>query len=592
MPTVAAHRRWGLILAGLTGAACSLALDFDEDVPCTTDDECQYSNGQGTCEQGFCVPPGGAGTEGDSTADDDDDDDDSVSATDTMTSPTEADSTMGDSESTGTPVACTVNSECEMDQRCALNGTCVDLLTAECQIVQWPDDRDNAVFVGSIMPTSPPFDNLVLPLQNAVQLAIDDFNEETTLQGDRSVAWVGCDDSAGAAASVTAANHLVEDVGVAAIVGPIFSENVLDVSEVTIAEGVFMISPTATATSITDLDDMDLVWRTIPSDVYQSNAVVDRMVELDNGAGEVTSLLVLAKDDAYGNGVLGAILDPLETALPMADIYTDTYPNPTDFASQAELQAAYGAVLAGAASDAAAPYSHVLFVGTSEIQVLLYGYLGIQELFDPPDVMMPLFTVTHGAVPELERFINDIGVIPGTDPLVPVKPLLEANLQGTSPIVLNPVNFQAFSIRYRIAFNDEEPLTSSALSYDATLSTLFAMCTVAAEDEVTGGAIAEAMPRLADGGGTSISFSGSDISFISDARNVLAVPDGSVDLQGVSGELEWNLETGDVRAGVWGWSICDDSGDGSMPEALFTRIYDLDPDPATTGTWSDLQPCP
>src|SRR5690349_11466569 len=118
MPTAAAHRRWGLILAGLSGAACSLALDFDEDIPCAADDECQYSNGQGTCEQGFCVPPGGAGTESNDSTSADDDDDDSMSVTESMTSPTEADSTMGDSESTGTPVACEMNSECEMDQRC------------------------------------------------------------------------------------------------------------------------------------------------------------------------------------------------------------------------------------------------------------------------------------------------------------------------------------------------------------------------------------------------------------------------------------------------------------------------------------------
>jgi len=584
-----APRAWGLLVATLSGAACSLALDFDEDIPCSVDDECMYATGQGTCEDGFCRPPGSASTDTEDTIADDSATSDTPTTGDPTTDP---DTTDTDPDTTTGPQGCAMNSECEMDQRCAVNGVCVDLLTAECQNVRWPDDRDNVVFIGSIMPTSPPFDNLITPLQNAVQLAVDDFNDETALQGDRGIAWVGCDDSAGAASSVNAANHLIDNVGVPAIIGPIFSENMLDVSDVTIGEGVFLMSPTATANSITDLDDMDLVWRTIPPDVYQANALVDRMIELDSGAGQVTSLLVLAKDDAYGNGILAAILSPLEDALPMTDIYTNTYPNPTDFASQAELQAAYGAVLAGAASATAAPYSHVIFVGTSEIQVLLYGYLGTQELFDPPGVMMPLFTVTHGAVPEMERFITDIGVIPDTDPLVPVKPLLEANLQGTSPIVLNPTNFGAFSIRYRIAFNDQEPLTSSALSYDATLAALFAMCTVPAEDAVSGAAIASAMSRLADPDGASISFSGSDISFISDARNVLVVPAGSVDLEGVSGELEWDLATGDVRAGVWGWSLCDETVDASMPEALFTRLYDLNPAPATDGTWSDLQPCP
>jgi hypothetical protein len=339
--------------------------------------------------------------------------------------------------------------------------------------------------------------------------------------------------------------------------------------------------------SIPALNDDDLVWRTIPGDVYQSNALVDRMLDLD-ATDPITQVLILAKDDAYGNGILTAILPDLEAALGADLVEFDTYPNPTDFDSMDQLVAAYGAVLAGVAG--LGPYSHVIFVGTSEIQILLYAYLGV--VWNPMTEPMPLFTVTHGAVPELERFINEIGPATGTDMLVPLKPLIESNLQGTSPIVLNPANFNAFSLRYRIAFMDEEPLTSAALSYDAALAAIFAMCTVDPDTAVTGAAIAEAMPRLVDAGGTDVSFSGSDISFISAARNALVVDGGSVDLQGVSGELQWDLATGDVREGVWGWDVCDTTMDGSMPNALFTRIYTLDAEPATTGTWSVLQPCP
>jgi hypothetical protein len=238
-------------------------------------------------------------------------------------------------------------------------------------------------------------------------------------------------------------------------------------------------------------------------------------------------------------------------------------------------------VLAGIAADA--PFSHVIFVGTSEIQVLLYSYLG--QIWDPGMDPLPVFTVSHGAVPELERFINEIGATAATEPLVPLKPLIEDNLDGTSPVVLNPDNFEAFSLRYRIRFDGVEPLTAAALSYDATLATLFAACTVPADTDVTGAAIAAAMPQLVDAGGTTVSFSGEDIGFISQARNALVVEGGSVDLQGVSGELQWDLETGDVRAGVWGWDILDNTPDGSMPESLPTRLYTLNPEPATDGVW-------
>jgi branched-chain amino acid transport system substrate-binding protein len=591
--STAAHRRWGLLAAGLVGAACSLALDFGEDIPCSVDADCMYASGQGTCEEGICQPPGTATADTDDTSADDDNGSNDTPSSDTSPT-TDPDTGTDPTETTSTPTECTLNSECEDDQRCAPNGICVDLLTAECHNVRWPDSgRDNVVFLGSIMPTGEPFTALVQPLENAVQLAVDDFNETTGLQGDRDIAWVRCNDAGGTATSVAAAEHLVGTVRVPAIVGPIFSESVLAVSDVTIPEGVFLISPTASAEAITTLDDDNLVWRTIPSDVYQINALNDRLVDLDAGAGDVSSVLVLAKDDAYGNGILPDVVAAIQTELPGAELYSATYPNPTTFATMEDLLMAYGSVLAGAAADPAADpyYSHVVFIGTSEIQALLYAFLGV--VWQPTEGdPMPLFTVTHGAVPEMERFINEIGEDKTTEPLVPLKPLIEANLQGTSPIVLNQENFFAFTIRYNIAFNGQEPLSSSALSYDATLATLFAACTVAADDDVSGAAIAAAMPRLFDPDGDLISFSGADISFIEDARNALVVDGGSVDLQGVSGELQWDAETGDVRANVWGWVICDPTPDGTAPSANPAREYMLDDEPATDGMWVDYpDPC-
>lgn len=603
------HAACGLVLGAV---GCSLALELDDKIKCSADSDCPYSNGPGTCNaDGFCQQPG----LGETTTGNVDDttsgmtNPTSTSATTTTTdattttTPADTSSGSGDDTTTGS-VGCVFNSECESDQRCGPDGTCLELLSAECQILEWPADGevDNVVFVGSIMPTGAPFTNLVQPLENATQLAIEDFNQESELQGDRKIAWVGCDDSAGGDAAVNAANHLVTNVGVPAIIGPIFSESVLDVAnDVTIDSGTFLMAPAATAMSIANLDDDDLVWRTIAGDVYQANALVDRLIDLDGGldpdglggvaAAAVTNLLILAKDDAYGNGILNDILPDLQAALPAAEIYSATYPDPTSFASQDELLASYGMVLAGAAADAANNpyYSHVVFIGTSEIQALLYSYLAAvwDGMGGDP---MPLFTVTHGAVPELERFIDEIGPTPGTEPLEPLKPMIELRLQGTTPVVLNPENFDAFSIRYQIRFNDQEPLTSSALSYDATMATLFSMCTIAADDPVTGAAIAAGMPRLVDADGEFISFSGIDLMFIVDARNALATGDGSVDLQGVSGELQWDVATGDIRADVWGWDINDASEppDGSMPNPVPTRIYLLNPEPATDGAWIDI----
>jgi len=571
-----------VFVALLAGSACSLALDYSDQIPCDVDSDCIYAAGMGTCEDDVCRPPGGASSDTEATTGDDDPtltSDPTMTSADPTTSP---DSSGSESGSETGPVGCTLHSDCSNDQRCSDEGVCTSLLSTECQILHWPNsgERDNVVFLGSIMPTSPPFDALIEDLQNAVQLGVEDFNEQTALQGDREVVWVGCDDSTGATAAAAAMEHLVGTVGVPAVIGPIFSEHVLAIADTAVTNEVFMITPTASAMSIAQLDDQDLVWRTIPGDVYQGNALVDRMIELDGGGGDVSNLLVLAKDDAYGNELLTQILPELETEFGMVNVVADTYPNPVGL-TQEQILSMYGTVLAGVAADA--PFSHVIFIGTSEIQVLLYSYLG--QIWDPMMDPLPVFTVSHGAVPELERFINEIGATAATEPLVPLKPMIEDNLDGTSPVVLNPDNFDAFSLRYRIRFDGVEPLTAAALSYDATLATLFAACTVPADQPIGGAAIAAAMPRLVDGAGTDVSFSGEDISFISQARNALVVDGGSVDLQGVSGELQWDLETGDVRAGVWGWDIIDMTPDGSMPSALPTRLYTLNAEPATDGSW-------
>ncbi len=497
-------------------------------------------------------------------------------------------STSGSSSSGSSDASlpqCVANSECGADQRCSSLGECVELLSPECPDVIWPRDRDHVVFVGSVLPTGAPFSDVTQPHENSVQLALEDFSSVTTLQGDRGVAWVRCDDTPGLEATSNATQHLVEAVEAVAIIGPFSSEAVASAAEHTVPAGTFVITPTASAMNTAELDDNDLVWRTIPGDIYQSRALVDRFRDLDQ-AGGVDNLLILAKEDAYGGGILAEILDDLEADLPA--VTAATYENPTHFQSQEEMLTSYGVVLAGISGDG--PFTHVLIVGDSEAQVLLYMYLG--NLWDGIPGNIPLFTVTHGAVPELERIINDIGPGNGTEALVPAKSLIEANLQGTSPVALNPVHFSAFGIRYRIRFNDEEPTIAAALSYDATLAALFAMCTIPGDEPVSGAAIAAGMPRLVDSGGTFVSFSGSDLSFITDARNALVVDGGSVDLQGVSGELHWELETGDVRADVWGWDITDMSGDGSDPIAAPSRVYCLAPEPATDGTWEGPEAAP
>lgn len=612
-PSVSTRFVWrpalSLALGLPLGAACSLALDLDSNTPCSSDSECMYTNGQGSCVDGFCQPPGSGQdtTDGETTNGPGpltDPDSTTVSLDSSTAEPTTTTDDPSDSSTTSPPLACTLNSECNEDQRCNAGGECIDLLSPECDILQWPEDgRDDVVFLGSIMSTSGIFAALVQPLENAVQLAIEDFNDHAGagLQDGSKIAWVGCDASAGVDAAVAAAEHLRDAVEAPAIVGPIFSEQAREIAEqVTVPAGMFLISPTASAPSLSNFDDDNLLWRVTPNDVYQGNALVDRFVSDLSPAPQ--RLLVLNKDDAYGNELRDLIQTELVTNIP--NVYFASYPGPETFATQEDLLSSYGEVLgialsqpgiaqsAGAYNSPDDHYTHVLIIGTSEAEAFIVSYLGIwAQTYAPFGVPFPLVTGTHGVVPNLPAIVANVGVAPGTEPLLPLRPLLYSSVRGTSPNIFDPDNFTAFNIRYRIRFNDQDAITSSSLGYDAAMATMFAMVTVPEDQPVTGAAVAAGMASLNDPVGEAISFGDPVAVFIQDARNALAAGN-TIDLQGVSGALDWDPGNGEIRADVLGWRL---SGTPDMPALDAFCLYLLDPEPAEDGFWlntsTGMPPC-
>ena len=585
----------GTVAGTVVGAglgACSLAVSFEE---CRNDGDCLTKLGdQWTCDQGRCVAPSG------------DDSTTASSVTPTTESPTTASTgapstggetstgqvsatTTGDSSSsTGADssssdtgvVACTLNSECAAalgDNFLCVETLCVDALSDECQVLVWPSQgsHDKVVLLASIIPASPPFDSITVPLQNAVQLAIEDYNRTTDLPGGKRVAWLACDDAGSPAKALAAAEHLTGTLKVPAIVGPVFSEQVIEVAtKVTIPAGTFLITPSASSKQITNLADNDLVWRPISSDVYQSNALADRVLEL-----AATRVAMLGKADAYGKGIISDVTKVLNPKLG-AKFKSFEYPDPVSKPPD-EIMAEYAAILTNAWGPMGSHPDHVLIAGTSEAINLTLGTMLAWGAENPP-ATQPRFIVTHGAVPSMEDIVNSAPE--------GIKALLMPYVEGVAPDVLDPQNFAAFNIRYKIRFNDSDAITASSLGYDAALVTIFAMAAIPQGDPVTGAAIAANMAKLVDPMGTKVSFDdvdGTDLLFIKKAHNAL-VSTQTVDLKGVSGELAFDLETGEVRTNVIGWGLVPKMGMPTVPVLTALRVYVLDPPPSTTGTWMDL----
>lgn len=579
------------LLGGLALGACSLITEFGE---CQTNDDCVGAGAGYVCgADNRCTPGDGPATTSSPSSTTVEPTTSATSTTgpgtttgvdDTSTGDTTEAITTGSSETTGGPVACTKHSECvaafDSDHICGKGGECVSALTSECQQLQWPSGQpsDKVVFLGSIMTTTPPFDTLVLPLQNAVQLAIEDFNNNSDLPGGYKIAWVACDDKGALESATAAATHLTDVVGTPAIVGPVFSELVIALAPHAKMTGTMMISPTATAKQISTLDDDGLVWRTIASDVYQASALADRVPLL---MPTPTRVALMYKDDAYGNGLLMDTLSRLTMKAPAIKTTTHKYPNPVTLPPD-QLMNAYATAIATAWG---APGQHpdtVVLIGTTEVVDLMLGFMLAWSAEDPPP-SPPRFIVTHGAVPALPQLIDK-----ANSPQL--KQLLMTTTEGVAPVIFDEVNFANFNLRYKIRFNDQEPLTASSLSYDAAMVAMLAMSGIPMGMPIDGKNTAAVVSRMVDKMGTAVSFGevmGTTLTFIKKARNIL-VTGGTVDLRGVSGELDFDLKPGEVRTDIIGWGLKPDSNDPNVGLLDPKRIYLLKPVPATDGTWMDL----
>jgi branched-chain amino acid transport system substrate-binding protein len=559
-------------------AGCSLRYDFTE---CETDADCErVEDGQflqcvdNTCVEAAieCRTDDDCGTGQTCMA--------NVCASDTPDagpdtsmppdmSMTDAGADTGDVDaSTG----CSANSECGENELC-LDSVCTSVLSAECTRAVFPGGSlDDAVVVGSILPLSPPYTNIGPPIEQAIELGMADFNGQGGLPGGRRVVWVSCDDRGNTDLAQSAAQHLV-DLGAPAIIGPLFSTAFIDVTtNVTVRNDVYTIAPTATAPSLTGLDDNGLAWRTIASDVYQGNAIVDRIAALG-----VTQATVFVKDDAYGLGLFNEIATPLNNAFGDTgeQIEFVQYQDPAKVGfDQNQITAEFAMKVAQAyANNPDAEL--VVFVGTSETLLLANAYLQYLGQNGVPPTNYPRLLFSHGSVPDLPDLVAGSG-----GSLLPL-------VEGTAPDIFDPDNFMQYTLRFNLQFNGQDPVTVSTLAYDATLVVLFGMSAVPRDEVITGGAIAQNMASLVDKeNGTRISFGDSVQLFVSEARNTLS-QGGTVDLKGVSGELDFDLATGDVRSNVLGWEVVDASGQYQLDAK---RIYLLDAEPAETGTWMDLMP--
>jgi ABC-type branched-subunit amino acid transport system substrate-binding protein len=289
--------------------ACSLIVDTRERT-CTVDSECApFAPGAVCAAAGTCSLPG----------------DGSAAAKD------------------GTTVsgACTTNSEClaksgepSICQKAV--GRCVRLTTPDCPIVfgvstsgdlltdRRAVESDDTIVLGSLTSLAGANQAKGEARVSGIQLALSEFSTRGGVPfGDRNrpVAFVSCNDvdvsppDAGVdKAVVRAARHLVDDIGVPAIIGAGTSSTTTDAIRAACTKGTLLIAPSATSPALTtNADKSGLFLRTAPSDALQAIPLAQLAADAEAALPAGTHrLMLLTKNDSYGQGLRDQIIDKLQ----------------------------------------------------------------------------------------------------------------------------------------------------------------------------------------------------------------------------------------------------------------------------------------
>ena len=155
------------------------------------------------------------------------------------------------------------------------------------------------VKVGSAGGITGPIAELVVAIMAGRDLAASHVNEQGGLLGGDTYRLVPGDAQCDPKAAVDAGAKLVNVEQVVAVIGPSCSGATNGMAQsVTIPAGVAMLSDTATAPGISELEDNDLVFRVAASDAYQGRSLAERAWEQGYRALAVT----YANDD-YNAGL-------------------------------------------------------------------------------------------------------------------------------------------------------------------------------------------------------------------------------------------------------------------------------------------------
>lgn len=412
-------------------------------------------------------------------------------------------------------------------QRAAANPRCTEALPAD--LLVQPGRYAGWHVYGSLMDHSSPTQ---IGRENAVRLAATEVDQQGGLAG-KSMAFVFCDiaqdptyDSrTRTQAAVEAAKYLANQIGVPAIVGPSASPDTLAVYNAVKDYGTLVISPAATSTALTGVDtpsatdeNPGLLWRTVPPDSVQGDAIATYL----NKRG-VKDVAVVQESGAYGEGLDGVFVPAFKALGGAAQVYS--------FSSSAERDSA----IQSAGAD---PAPWVLFISSQTSDVVAFA----------------LEANTSGSYASKQLFLTDSAA--NSDFLNGAKAAqaIFPHIQGSRvqpPDQVKGSTYPLFKSSYENAFGqDPGELSYTANSYDAAWLVFYGSAWSLYQDgSVTGIGIARGLRNVSSGDPVPIDPSNW-------SKVVTSFQAGqSINVAGASSALDYDPVTEELKLPIEIWAI-------------------------------------
>ncbi len=366
--------------------------------------------------------------------------------------------------------------------------------------------------------------------ENAAQLAIQSANDADGIDG-RHFGIVFCtievnndyDAMSRQDAAVATAQYLAEDLGLPAIVGPASSADTQAVFlELQNNADTLLISPSATSAALTGIDvtnptddNPGLLWRTAPPDIQQSQTIADDMTSRG-----VTSVAVVNATNTYGDGI----------AQEFARVFSGT--------------------------TMLLPFSNDSILIE---QVVVAGDMGVDEILfisSQTDQAAAFVNATEGRTQFDSKglFLTDSAANADFKTATTGSSDRWSQIRGTRPALPSGPVYDVFRSRYQIEFSDDPAAYSfTANAYDAAWLVLYGVGWAEGQENgvLSGTNIARGLRHVSSG-------TAFDIAPSTFQQIVAAFARGeSVDVNGASGNLDYDPATEEVRGVIEVWTVAD-----------------------------------